>query len=750
MAKKQYYTVSFHNGGRKEDAKDTKGTVRASKSQANREHNIRDEDYCKNQEHIGFKNKTEEEHEEWAKTHVILDEKPEDAYERIFGEAIEKYDEKQKRSDRKIKSGKKYYEKIKNSKNKVPVYEYIMTLGNKDNLPDNPEEVRLIYIEALEEFKKRNPNMEVIGAYYHDDETRDDGKGGRVQGAPHMHVDYIPVSRNRWQNFIDEQNKKESLLDKLTGKEIEKKTRVNGLDVENSLTEALAAQGFINKELDVSVIEKKFGIHIAEKHYKDPERQAQYEAFMSSRVDEKGRQIKTRLLTAQMQWIKNERDCLIRLFEKHGYKIKNPGEHRQHLDTQDYIESKDKNIQERNISLYNELSTRLDYIDEEERELAEKEKELKEKEEALAKKEAEQAQKEKEQTELDAILNSKVQIVEEAESQLEEARQLNEETEAYRNDIEQIRADLYQDVKSSVDKDYKAKYNELYEVQKSQDSRQEFLDKQKENQDKTELQQQQKAKELSERENNVANLEAEKKAVEEKEKDISAREEQIKIDAAANQEKETDLKTREAALEADRKELDDAVEKYNEDYTKADEYFKQQQEIYDDNQESMIEYRKEYREKSTKINEWEEASKVIESGLDDKSTDAWVLEQFDNCFKKKTFTLNDLFKTIKTGIKGAIAKVKKLYDAKIRNYEKQLNGYDFTDEKGNSIHNFGTAEIQTMFVSEANAKTFRQIADDMDAEGVNNYAELHKRKPKYLERYFEYARERTRENQIHR
>ena len=164
----------------------------------------------------------------------------------------------------------------------------------------------------------------------------------------------------------------------------------------------------------------------------------------------------------------------------------------------------------------------------------------------------------------------------------------------------------------------------------------------------------------------------------------------------------------------------------------------------------MIEYRKEYREKSTKINEWEEASKVIESGLDDKSTDAWVLEQFDNCFKKKTFTLNDLFKTIKTGIKGAIAKVTKLDDAKIRNYEKQLNGYDFTDEKGNSIHNFGTAEIQTMFVSEANAKTFRQIADDMDAEGVNNYAELHKRKPKYLESYFEYARERTRENQSHR
>ena len=214
---KRYYIASFHNGGRKEDSKDTKGNGKAVKYQANREHNIRDEEYCKNQEHIGFKNKTEQEHEDCAKTHILHDEKPEDAYERIFGEAVKKYDEKQKRSDRKIGSGKKYYEKLKKSKNKVPVYEFIITLGNKDNLPDNPEEVRQIYIEALNTFKTRNPNFEVIGAYYHDDESRDDGKGGKVQGAPHLHVDYIPVSRNRCRNFIDEQNKKESLFDRLTG-----------------------------------------------------------------------------------------------------------------------------------------------------------------------------------------------------------------------------------------------------------------------------------------------------------------------------------------------------------------------------------------------------------------------------------------------------------------------------------------------------------------------------------------------------
>lgn len=731
---KRYYTASFHNGGRKEDSKDTKGNGKSVKFQANREHNIRDEEYCKNQEHIGFKNKTEQEHEEWAKTHVLLDEKPEDAYERIFGEAVKKYDEKQKRSDRKIGSGKKYYEKLKKSKNKVPVYEFIITLGNKDNLPDNPEEVKKIYIEALESFRTRNPNFEVIGAYYHDDESRDNGRGGKVQGAPHLHVDYIPVSRNRWQNFIDEQNKKESLLDKLSGKENKKKTRVNGLDVENSLTEALAAQGFISKELDPSVIEKKFGIHISDKHYKDPERQAQYEEFMNSRVDEKGKQIKTRLLTAQMQWIKNERDCLIKLFEKHGYNIKNPGEHRPHLETQDYIESKDMNIQERNLELYNELSSKIDFVEAEEKELSEKEKKLNDIEIYLLDKEDELNKQEKEQKEKDEYLNSKTQIVVEAEGQLEEARQINEETKAYRNDIEQIRSDLYQELKADVNKEYKAKYQELYNVQESQDKREEELKKQKEQQDEIERQQKEKERELFQREQNVANLEAYKKSVENKEKAVSEKEK-------SNEEKETDLKSREEALSQNQKDFNEAVEQYNADCATAKTFYENQQKIYEENENFMVEFRKEYREKSTKINEWEEALNFTT----ENNTDSWIDSEFKDCFQKKQTTQN-LIQKIKQGIKGIIAQVKKLYDKKIRNYEKQLNGYDFIDEKGESMHSFGCAEVQKMFLDDTTAKTFRQIADDIENEGVENYAELFKKKPKILERHFEYARERAREN----
>lgn len=724
LAKTKYYTASFHNGGRKEDAKDTKGTKKGVKFQANREHNIRDEEYCKNQEHIGFKNKTEQEHIEWAKTHVLIDEKPEDAYERIFGEAIQKYDAKQKRSDRKIGNGKKYYEKIRKSQKKVPVYEFIITLGNKNTLPDNPEKVRELYIAYLNEFKQRNPNFEVIGAYYHDDESRDNGKGGRILGAPHLHVDYIPVSRNRWQNFIDSQNKKQNFVDKLTGKEIEKKTRVNGLDVENSLTEALEGQGFKNIELDPAVIEKKFGIHINEKKYKDPERQAQYEEFLNSRVDENGKTKKTRLLTAQMQWIKKERDCLIRLFEKNGYKIKNPGEHRPHLETDDYIEQQDQNLQDLLLKQYNELSTKIDFLEKEEQELIEKEKELAEKEKILNQKELAQEQKQREQTKKDEYLNSKTIIVETAESQLEEARQINAETEQYRNDIDQIK----KDVKAEIEKDYTEKYQQLYDVQEYQKQQTENLEKQKQEQN-------QKTEELAKREEKISNLEAEKKAIVEKEKEISEREKQIKIDTDINKNKENSLKNRED-------ELNTAIQNFNEQYATADAYYKQQQQIFEENENILIEYRKEYREKSSVINEWDEAFKFIKEA----EPDTWLDNEFDKTFKKKQDT-QTLIQRIKQGVKGFIAKIKYMYDEKIKNYEKKLNGFDFKDEKGNYKHSFGSSEIQTMFISEANAKTFRQIADDMDAEGVNNYSELHNKKPKYLERHFEYAREKTRENE---
>lgn len=52
-------------------------------------------------------------------------------YDDLFGEALKRYNDKQKRADRKIDD---YYEKICNSKQEKPFYKIILQIGNKDNM----------------------------------------------------------------------------------------------------------------------------------------------------------------------------------------------------------------------------------------------------------------------------------------------------------------------------------------------------------------------------------------------------------------------------------------------------------------------------------------------------------------------------------------------------------------------------------------------------------------------------------------
>lgn len=146
-------TISTHNG-----------------SQAHRGHNIRDERAIKNQDHIDRNGNFE----------IWRDEKPRDAYERIFGQAVKDYNEKQTRADRKIEN---YYNKIHESKQQHTVYEMIVQVGSRKN-PISPEESREIIKEYYDSWNDRNPNLELIGAYYHADE----------KGEPHLHADYIPVA----------------------------------------------------------------------------------------------------------------------------------------------------------------------------------------------------------------------------------------------------------------------------------------------------------------------------------------------------------------------------------------------------------------------------------------------------------------------------------------------------------------------------------------------------------------------------
>ena len=150
-------TISTHNG-----------------SAVAREHNIRNPKVTGKEGHINPNGI----HETW------IDEKPQAAYERLFGAAVEKYNDKQKRSDRKITD---YYRQICGDKKKHAVYEMIIAVGDRtDYSSGNLDEktAKSILREFVDGWQERNPHLVLIGAYYHADE----------QGAPHAHLDYIPVA----------------------------------------------------------------------------------------------------------------------------------------------------------------------------------------------------------------------------------------------------------------------------------------------------------------------------------------------------------------------------------------------------------------------------------------------------------------------------------------------------------------------------------------------------------------------------
>lgn len=115
-----------------------------------------------------------------SRTHLnIILKKPcqkvlQNAYHELFDNALQKYNGRQKRDDRKIKN---YLSHIQNSKQEKPFHEVVVQIGNKDN----KEDYSSLLVEYAESFEKRNPQMKVVGAIVHMDEA-----------TPHLHLDYVP------------------------------------------------------------------------------------------------------------------------------------------------------------------------------------------------------------------------------------------------------------------------------------------------------------------------------------------------------------------------------------------------------------------------------------------------------------------------------------------------------------------------------------------------------------------------------
>ena len=126
-------------------------------------------------------------------------------YHKLFDEALKKYNDKQTRSDRKIKN---YYDKICNSKQEKPFHEIILQIGNKEDMgaeSENGQLAKQVLDEYFRGFQERNPQLRVFSAHLHMDEA-----------TPHIHIDFVPFT---------------------TGSK-------RGLETRVSLKQALAAQGF--------------------------------------------------------------------------------------------------------------------------------------------------------------------------------------------------------------------------------------------------------------------------------------------------------------------------------------------------------------------------------------------------------------------------------------------------------------------------------------------------------------------------
>lgn len=106
------------------------------------------------------------------------------AYEKCFGQAVESYNERQTRNDRKIKN---YMQRIKDSGNNEKLfYENVIQVGDKYSHgfgSGNEQQAIDILDEYAKSFQERNPNLYVFNMKMHLDEA-----------SPHLHIDYIPVA----------------------------------------------------------------------------------------------------------------------------------------------------------------------------------------------------------------------------------------------------------------------------------------------------------------------------------------------------------------------------------------------------------------------------------------------------------------------------------------------------------------------------------------------------------------------------
>lgn len=107
----------------------------------------------------------------------------EEMYHEVFDGIVERYNSRQKRSDRKIDDYLKHVQKSKNGE--MPFKEIVVQLGDRFDThvgSADADVAKEVLKQYAEEFQERNTNLAVFHSVIHMDEE-----------TPHLHLDFIPV-----------------------------------------------------------------------------------------------------------------------------------------------------------------------------------------------------------------------------------------------------------------------------------------------------------------------------------------------------------------------------------------------------------------------------------------------------------------------------------------------------------------------------------------------------------------------------
>ena len=117
---------------------------------------------------------------------IYKNESVRDAYDRIFGSALEEYNQAQIKKGRPDRQIKNYYDKISRSKQEKTCYELIIQIGSIEDKknPYQYTKIQAALNEFNRSFQKRNPNFQVFQQITHRDE----------KGMDHTHIMFVPVS----------------------------------------------------------------------------------------------------------------------------------------------------------------------------------------------------------------------------------------------------------------------------------------------------------------------------------------------------------------------------------------------------------------------------------------------------------------------------------------------------------------------------------------------------------------------------